>query len=537
MQLNSGVCELCKTLLIPRAVKKFTRVAGFHQSKVLLAKTHIAVKENLSDITSKNISHPEKQRKRELRISCKRPEFNQYVGQSYDKFDTIRLASQGWCHRKSRGDYFTILGYRENPAIINPTEPIKSFSDLGIIPNIITNLEKQNITSPTVIQVEGIPAILKGQNVILTAETGCGKTLAYLLPMLQQILTWKFMLNEREFNRPLGLVVSPNRELANQIGEVAMEFGREMRINTNILTGGHTKRKMLNPEFEEVDLLIASFGALSKLTTTGIISMRDVRHVVLDEADTLLDDSFNEKLCHFLRRFSFVRTDSPTISHTQLTLVSATMPTSVSEILGGVIEPDSLVRVATSHVHRLMPHVPQKFYRLSINQKPAQLLTMVKNNIAKKEPTIIFSNKASTCDWISLFLNENAVPCVNLNGKMLLDMRTGKLQEFQSGAVDVISCTDIGSRGVNTTRVKHVINYDFPLYTADYIHRCGRTGRVGSSQGCYVSNFVCTEREVYVVQKIEMAARKMEALPNVNGNISRTIKYRIMKNLEKQAKI
>jgi len=190
------------------------------------------------------------------------------------------------------------------------------------------------------------------------------------------------------------------------------------------------------------------------------------------------------------------------------------------------------VRVTSNQVHRLLPHIPQKFYRLGKSQKAAQLLAMIKNNVAKEHPVIIFSNKSSTCDWISMFLNENGVKCVNLNGKMPRDIRTGKLNSFQSGVVDVISCTDIGSRGIDTVRVKHVINYDFPLYMADYIHRCGRTGRVGSAEGCHVSNFISGVREVELVQKIEIAARKMDVLPNVNGNITRTIQHRAMKKME-----
>ncbi|KAJ9585311.1 hypothetical protein L9F63_002896, partial [Diploptera punctata] len=452
-----------------------------------------------------------------LRISCKRAEFNQYAGHTYGKFDNIPLASKGWRHSRSRGDYFTIHGYQQNPAIIDPTESNKGFGDIGINENIVRILERQNIVNPTIIQVDSIPAILQGHNTLVTAETGCGKTLAYLLPMLQQIEVWKTMLKERKFNRPLWFV-----------SNVAMEFTRELGLNTSVIIGGHTRRKIFNPNYEDVDLLVASFGALSKLTTTGIISMKNVRHVVLDEADTLLDDSFNAKLCHFLKRFPFVAQVNDALAAiltTQLTLVSATMPTSVSSILEKIIESESLMKISTSHVHRLMPHVPQKFYRLSRSQKPAQLLTMVKHNIANKHPTIIFSNKASTCDWISMFLNESGVTSVNFNGKMALDIRTGKLKQFQSGAVDIISCTDIGSRGINTTRVKHVINYDFPLYIADYIHRCGRTGRVGRPETAYVINLRFITK-INLVHKYEKAARKMEALPNVNANITRTINER-----------
>ncbi|XP_069691815.1 probable ATP-dependent RNA helicase DDX28 [Periplaneta americana] len=526
MQLRSRFCELCRN----------PSFAYIHHYAVLPAKVQAAVKEKefsknkcLNDIESS------KQTKK-LRIICKRSEFNLHAGQHYSKFDDIPLASKGWHHRKSRGDFFTIQSYRENPAVSTSSDIKSSFSDTGISEEITTILEEQHITSPTVIQSDGIPVILRGKNTLLTAETGCGKTLAYLLPMIHQILKWQPYLEDRRPNRPLGVVISPNRELANQIGEVASQFSKKLNFTTKILTGGHTKRKMLNPTFEPMDLLVATLGAVSKLTTTGIYNMGDTHHVVLDEADTLLDDSFNEKLCHFLKRFSFQfqgpSTPMVVPAGVQLTLVSATMPTSLPDILGNIVDTDSLQRVSSNQVHHLLPHVPQKFYRLGQSQKPAQLLAMVKQDVGRKHPIIIFSNKSSTCDWISMFLNENGVKCTNLNGSMPLAVREGKLKAFQTGEMDVLSCTDIGSRGINTIRVRHVINYDFPLYTADYIHRCGRTGRVGSMQGCHVSNFVATGREVELVQKIEIAARRGDALPNVNGNITRTIMFRAQKKLE-----
>ncbi|CAG2060082.1 unnamed protein product, partial [Timema podura] len=195
--------------------------------------------------------------------------------------------------------------------------------------------------------------------------------------------------------------------------------------------------------------------------------------------------------------------DNANTKRVQLSLISATMPTSLPEILGEVVAMDSLVKVTTSHLHRILPHVPQKFMRLGRSQKPEQLLKLVKADLANKEPVIVFSNKATTCDWVSMFLNENGVKCVNFNGEMVYVLRQGKFKQFQDGEVNVIACTDIGSRGLNTIRVRHVINYDFPLYMADYIHRCGRTGRVGSSKDGHVTNFVAGTLEVNLVQEIE----------------------------------
>ncbi|XP_047001920.1 probable ATP-dependent RNA helicase DDX28 [Schistocerca americana] len=483
-------------------------------------------------------SYPTKYEK-EAVITCKRQEFNHYKSQTYRKFEVVPLASKGWYHKRSKGDYFIINAFTENPATAysSDTGPV-TFNDLGLNSSICSALEKQGITAPTRIQAEGIPAVLSGHHTLLSSETGGGKTLAYLLPLLQQILLWKeFSASldvQRCLNTPLGLVICPGRELAHQIGDVANQFKEPLGILSKVIVGGRTKKQMLNPDVREVDLLIATIGALSKLTTTGVYKMNDVCHVVLDEADTLLDDSFNEKVCHLLKRFQFcghadMSTNLP--QGTQLTLVSATMPTSLPSILGQLIEVDSLKKVTTGSLHQVMTHIPQKFIRLGKSQKPEELLRIAKSDSKSGIPLLIFSNKSSTCDWISLFLNENGVSCINLNGAMPEAIRTGKFKQFQSERVNVISCTDIGSRGLDTVRVKHVLNYDFPVYMADYIHRCGRTGRVGSSSGCHITNFVEGPREIKLCQDIEHSVRKMIALPNVNANIKKIISYRLMKGL------
>lgn len=144
------------------------------------------------------------------KITCKRPEFNHYEGQTYPKFEGIPLASKGWLHPKSKNDYFIIYG----DANKKEEKPVykKSFEEIGVNPNLIEVMSDQGFNLPTAIQAKAIPAILSGQNSIITAETGCGKTLAYLLPIFQHILEWKPSIKE-DFNSPLAVVITPSREL------------------------------------------------------------------------------------------------------------------------------------------------------------------------------------------------------------------------------------------------------------------------------------------------------------------------------------
>lgn len=164
--------------------------------------------------------------------------------------------------------------------------------------------------------------------------------------------------------------------------------------------------------------------------------------------------------------------------------------------------------------------------------RPANLLSLVKRDLAKRRPLIVFSNKSTTSDYVSIFLNNSGINCLNLNGDMLMKIRIGRFEEFQRGECDVLSTTDVGSRGLDTTRARHVVNYDFPLHISDYIHRCGRIGRVGSLDNSLVTNFISSRREVDVVQRIEHAARTGGLLPDVNANIKNIINKRIIADMK-----
>ncbi|XP_071542618.1 probable ATP-dependent RNA helicase DDX28 [Panulirus ornatus] len=475
-----------------------------------------------------------------LMISCKRKEFNHYRGQTYNKFTEVPLASKGWRHRKSAGDYFTINSYSGNPAFKQFQEGHElEFESLGLDRDILSQIYDLGFQEPTAIQALAIPHVLEGKNTLIAAETGNGKTLAFIAPMLQQIYQrMKETGSDLPVNSPLGLVIVPGRELADQIQEVASRLSNNLGIKVKVLTGGRTKRKMLNPSMSQQHLLIATIGALSKLTTVGMYDMNLVRHIILDEADSLLDDSFSDQVTRYLSKFPMQsgkteENQSPQpVSGVQLTLVAATLPRSLHTILDPVVEIESIMKISTPYLNRLMPHVSQRFFRVSHRTKAEKLIELVKKDAKKGTPVIIFSNYTKTSNWLSLFLNENGVSCINLNGEMGAEVRKGRFQAYQSGQVLALSCTDLTSRGLDTVKVGHVINYEFPKFIADYVHRCGRTGRVGSPASGLVTNLVHRPQEIELVQKIEYAARKAQEFPNVNANIKRIIVGHAMKGEE-----
>jgi len=146
---------------------------------------------------------------------------------------------------------------------------------------------------------------------------------------------------------------------------------------------------------------------------------------------------------------------------------------------------------------------------------------IVKADLENNIPVIIFCNRSKTCDWLSQYLNDEGLDSVSVHGRMHIKYRKGRVDVYKRGEINVLISTDLASRGIDTVRTQHVINYEFPLYIADYIHRCGRTGRVGSEKSCRVTNFVSRPGEVQLVQEIELSVRKEKSLPGVNANIKR----------------
>lgn len=472
-------------------------------------------------------------------ISCKRTQFNLLEHENPDaKFGTVTLCSKGWLHNKSKGDHFTLnasINGEQRKAEMQSLEDFLATGHVQLHEQLLDNLQnKLGIKRLTGIQTQAIPILDGSFHTLIAAETGCGKTLAYLLPILNKRLQGLHREGERQLNTPTVLILTPGRELATQISQIAEKLCAGTDLKVKALLGGNTKQLMLNPDFGEVDILVATLGAVSKLVTTGIYRMDQVRHVVLDEADTLLDDSFTDKLTYFLRRFPFHRNhvQDTNIVGTQLLLASATMPTNTREILQRVIDVETIREVVSPHLHYLMPHVTQKFLRISKADRPANLLVLAKQDLAKRRPLIVFSNKSATSDYVSIFLNNSGINCLNLNGDMLMKIRLGRFEEFQRGECDVLSTTDVGSRGLDTTRARHVLNFDFPLHVSDYIHRCGRIGRVGSMDKSLVTNFISSRREIDVVQRIEHAARIGGLLPDVNANIKNIINKRIVAEMK-----
>uniref|UniRef100_A0A8B9G9M8 RNA helicase n=1 Tax=Amazona collaria TaxID=241587 RepID=A0A8B9G9M8_9PSIT len=366
-----------------------------------------------------------------------------------------------------------------------------SFEEMGLQPALLAGLGDLSISRPTAVQRITIPALRRGKSALCAAETGSGKTLAYLLPLLDGLLS-RPATPEVEVagpTAPRGLVVLPSRELALQVGAVAAALCRPAGLHVRGVTGGGAagglRRQMRAPPPGPA-VLLGTPGALQEALRRRFLALERLRWMVLDEADTLMDDSF-------------VGTLEEILAHAPLA-VGAPGPS----------------------LHRLPPHVQQKFVRIKSRDKLPELLQLLKDHPASSGAIMIFCKSASTVNWLGYILDDHKIKHLRLQGQMLAAARANIFASFQKGDVSVLVCTDLASRGLDTSSVQLVVNYDFPDTLQDYLHRVGRVGRVGSKTPGVVVSFVTHRWDVDLVRKIETAARKRTGLPGMDSSINKS---------------
>uniref|UniRef100_A0A672TU04 RNA helicase n=1 Tax=Strigops habroptila TaxID=2489341 RepID=A0A672TU04_STRHB len=384
-----------------------------------------------------------------------------------------------------------------------------SFDEMGLQPALLAGLGGLSISRPTAVQRIAIPALRRGRSALCAAETGSGKTLAYLLPLLDGLLSRPAA--------PRGLVVLPSRELALQVGAVAAALCRPAGLHVRGLTGGGAAgglRRQLRAPPPGPAVLLGTPGALREALRRRFLALERLRWMVLDEADTLMDDSFAGMLEEILAHAPVART--------QVVVVGATFPTGLSQTVGKFTDVGQFVTLATQSLHRLPPHVQQKFVRIKGQDKLPELLQLLKEHPASSGAILIFCKSASTVNWLGYILDDHKIKHLRLQGQMSAAARAGIFASFQKGDVSVLVCTDLASRGLDTSSVQLVVNYDFPDTLQDYLHRVGRVGRVGSKTPGAVVSFVTHRWDVDLVRKIETAARKRTGLPGMDSSINKS---------------
>ncbi|HKP45943.1 MAG TPA: DEAD/DEAH box helicase [Pyrinomonadaceae bacterium] len=338
-----------------------------------------------------------------------------------------------------------------------------NFSQLGLAPAQLSACESLGYTEPTPIQRQAIPVVLSGQDLIGCAETGTGKTAAFLLPIIQR-------LSERTRPGIRVLVLAPTRELALQIQK---NYGELNRIKTNrsvIVIGGANTRTQISELRKGAAVLIATPGRLLDLQERGAIDLSMVEVLVLDEADRMLDMGF---LPAIRRVLSMVPAKRQTL------LFSATMSSSIESLARSTMKQPQLIEVSPRG--RAASMVEQTAYQVSQENKTALLLDLLERERESEslEKVLVFTRTRRGAERLSHILKARDHSVNRIHADRSQPQRETALRDFREGRARVLVATDIAARGLDVDAVSHVINYDVPAAPEDYVHRVGRTGRAG----------------------------------------------------------
>ncbi|KAM4593723.1 putative ATP-dependent RNA helicase DDX28 [Odontesthes bonariensis] len=515
-----GSVRFCQTGATPKETTVI-RVPRYLQKRV----------ENVKQTRGENKINTVKAGK--LLIQSRNPTLNQSVGYMPGKFEQPHLCSKGWKHNKSFGDYFIINSTKDVAPCVAGNQKESAgekesvtFKKLHICKELVEALDRVGIAHPTTVQLQTIPKVMKGHNILCAAETGSGKTLCYLLPLVHRLQADGQSDVCAESSRKVrAVVLVPSRELAEQVAGVSRTLCAPFGLLTKTVGGGrgvgHIKMvfKRNCP-----DILVATPGALVKALQRRCLDLSELSCLVVDEADTMFDPSFCDMLEDILLHTNIASDPKETggVAHkAQLLVVGATFPSGVGEVLNQVTDLGKMVTIKSKMLHYLMPHVKQSFLKVKGEDKVLELHQALKRLQQDKEEAaaLVFCNKSATVNWLGYSLEEMGFQHARLQGEMPAAVRTGIFRSFQKGTVNVLICTDIASRGLDTSRVRLVVNYDFPESHTDYIHRAGRVGRAGGVEDGEVLSFVTHPWDVELVQKIETAARKRTSLPGMESDI------------------
>jgi len=345
---------------------------------------------------------------------------------------------------------------------------LSSFSDLQLLPTLLASLADQGLTRPTDIQARTVPHLLDGKSLVGVSETGSGKTLAYVLPMLHQLKTLETEgATVSTPGRPRGLVLAPGRELGEQVSRVFKELTHTTRLRVRTVLGGSPLRMARRNVGGNFEILVATPGRLMQLLDRGHLTLEDVRLLVFDEADQILDPGF----LPIARRIAGGCRDE-----VQLVMFSATLPRSLGAAIRELFSSAPVI-VQTAGSERLVPTL-RTDNRNVIRGRRFEVLRAV----LQESPgvgSLLFANTREQCERVAAWLDEEGIAYANFRGEMNRVERRANLARFRSGEVLVLLATDLGARGLDIARVERVINVHLPQDVNNYLHRAGRTARAG----------------------------------------------------------
>ncbi len=385
------------------------------------------------------------------------------------------------------------------------------FESLNIIEPILRSLKEEGYTIPTPIQVQAIPIVLKGIDLIGCAQTGTGKTAAFAVPILQHLSINKSFDKKRKIR---SLIVTPTRELAIQIEESFKAYGRYTGLTCTVVFGGVNQNPQTNALRGGVDILVATPGRLLDLMNQGFISLKEVEIFVLDEADRMLDMGF----IHDVRKII-----SALPKKRQSLFFSATMPPEIVKLAGSIVYKPVKVEVTPSA--STVDIVNQFVYFIDKGNKNSLLLEILKDE--KIKTALVFTRTKFGADKVVKVLKNKNISAEAIHGNKAQNARQRALSGFKAQTTRVLVATDIAARGIDVDDLEYVINYEIPNISETYVHRIGRTGRAGAN-GTAIS-FCDAEEKAYLKDIEKLITKKIQVIddhpfPLIDNNPVKPVK-------------
>ncbi len=370
-----------------------------------------------------------------------------------------------------------------------------SFQSFNFLPALGGAISAAGFVSPTPIQERAIPAVMDGRDVMGLAQTGTGKTAAFVLPVLQRLAAGRK-------GRPRALIIAPTRELAEQIHSVTMQFSKPVGLRCVAIYGGVSEHRQIQALRRGVEVVIGCPGRVLDLVQRRALNLSELEVVVLDEADHMFDMGFLPSIRQLLKAIPVDR---------QTLLFSATMPPEVRELARQILRDPVTVEVG-----QLAPvgTVEHALYPVSPNQKTELLIALLHH--IDRQSVLVFTRTKHRAKKVSEQLKQAGFQTASLQGNLSQGRRRAAMDGFRSGAVQILVATDIAARGVDISTVSHVINYDMPDTTEAYTHRVGRTGRASRNGDAFT---LVTSEDQFMVRAIErVMGEKLERrnLPDFN---------------------
>ena len=337
-----------------------------------------------------------------------------------------------------------------------------TFDSLNLAPAILEAVQNEGYTEPTPVQAQAIPAILEGHDILAGAQTGTGKTAAFTLPMLQ-------LLSQRAGSGHIrALVLTPTRELAAQVEESVKTYGAKLPLQSTVVFGGVGLSPQIQRIKQGVDILVATPGRLLDLAQQGAVDLSHIEILVLDEADRMLDMGFIHDVRKVLNLLPSTK---------QSLLFSATFSEEIRTLANGLLRDPKQIQVTPRNT--TVELIKQAIYPVGRERKKDLLLHLMQE--ANWTQVLVFTRTKFGANRVADFLSAQGIPAMALHGNKSQTARTQALQGFKTGEVRALVATDIAARGIDIDDLPHVVNFDIPNITEDYVHRIGRTGRAGAT--------------------------------------------------------